>query len=78
LIIDYWDTRYSILDASAFADAAAVKRAGGRVTKDADGQDFFAIAVRKPRPTKLEQCWQAGPVVNSKFTQEEIAQIKVP
>jgi len=56
----------------------AVKRAGGRVTKDADGQEVFAIPIRKPRPTKLEQCWQAGPVANSKLTDEEMAQIKVP
>ncbi len=56
----------------------AVKRGGGRVTKDADGREVFAIAIRKPRPTQLEQCWQAGPVANSKFTEEEMAQIKVP
>ncbi|MBA7629576.1 hypothetical protein ES703_37076 [subsurface metagenome] len=56
----------------------AVERAGGRVTKDADGQEVFAIAIRKPRPTKLEQCWQAGPVANSKFNEQEMAQIKAP
>ncbi len=32
----------------------------------------------EPRPTKLEQCWEAGPVAYSKFTEEEMSQIKVP
>ena len=56
----------------------AVKRAGGRVANDRERQEVFVIPIRKPRPTKLEQCWQAGPVANSKFTDEEMAQIKVP
>jgi hypothetical protein len=56
----------------------AVKRQGGRMLKNADAQDAFIIPVRKPKPTKLEQCWEAGPVANSKFTEEEMAQIKDP
>jgi hypothetical protein len=56
----------------------AVGRAGGRVTKDGEGEDVFAIAIRKPRPTKLEQCWKAGPVANSKFSEKEMAQISIP
>ena len=56
----------------------AVKREGGRMLKNAQAQDAFIIPVRKPKPTKLEQCWEAGPVANSKFTEEEMAQIKVP
>ena len=56
----------------------AVKREGGKMLKNADAQDVFIIPVRKPKPTKLEQCWEAGPVANSKFTVQEMAQIKVP
>jgi hypothetical protein len=56
----------------------AVKREGGRMVKNSDAQDVFIIPVRKPKPTKFEQCWEAGPVANSKFTEEEMAQIKVP
>jgi hypothetical protein len=54
----------------------AVKRAGGRIEKNADGQEVFAIPVKRPKPTKLEQCWEPGPVAGSKFTEEEMAQIK--
>jgi len=53
----------------------AVKRAGGRIEKNADGEDVFVIPVTKPRPTKLEQCWVPGPIANSNFTKEEMAKI---
>jgi len=56
----------------------AVKRQGGRMLKNAQAQEAFIIPVRKPKPSKLEQCWEAGPVANSKFTEEEMAQIKDP
>jgi len=56
----------------------AVKRAGGQMGKNAEGEEVFVIPIRKPKPTKLEQCWEAGPIANSKFTEEEMAQIKVP
>jgi hypothetical protein len=54
----------------------AVKGAGGRIKKDKDGQEVFVIPVRKAKPSKLEQCWEAGPVANSKFSKKEMAQIK--
>lgn len=52
-----------------------VKRAGGRIEKNANGEDVFVIPVTEPRPTKLEQCWEPGPVANSNFTKEEMAKI---
>ncbi len=55
----------------------AVKRAGGRLEKNADGKDVFIIPIQRPKPGKLEQCWEAGPIANSKFTEEEMALIKV-
>jgi hypothetical protein len=56
----------------------AVKKAGGRVEKNREGQEVFVIPVRKPKPSKLEQCWEPGPAANSRFTQEEMTQINVP
>jgi hypothetical protein len=56
----------------------AVTRAGGRVEKNAKEQEIFVIPVQKPRPSKLEQCWEPRPPANSKFTEAEMAQIKVP
>jgi len=54
----------------------AVERAGGRVKKNADGQEVFVIPVRKPKLSKLEQCWEPGPIANSKFSSEDMGQIK--
>jgi hypothetical protein len=53
----------------------SVVRAGGRIEKDSNSKETFVIPVRKPRPGKLEQCWQPGPIANSKFTKAEMAKI---
>lgn len=55
----------------------SVVRAGGRIEKDNDGKETFVIPIRKPKPGKLEQCWEPGPIANSKFTEEEMAKISV-
>jgi len=53
----------------------AVTRAGGRIEKGADGKEIFVIPVSSPKPTGLEQCWEAGPIANSRFTDEEMEKI---
>jgi hypothetical protein len=53
----------------------SVTRAGGKVEKDAGGREVFVIPVRQPKPTRLEQCWDPGPIANSRFTPEEMAKI---
>jgi hypothetical protein len=54
----------------------AVVKAGGRIERDAQGEEVFVIPVEEPRPGKLEQCWAPGPPANSKFTPEEMQKIK--
>ncbi len=53
----------------------AVVADGGRIEKDADGKEVFVIPVVKPKPSKLEQCWEAGPAAESRFTEAEMEQI---
>ena len=53
----------------------SVVRAGGRIEKDSDGKETFVIPVKKPKPGRLEQCWEPGPIANSRFTEEEMAKI---
>ncbi|MFC1604129.1 ADP-ribosylglycohydrolase family protein [Planctomycetota bacterium] len=53
----------------------SVVRAGGQIEKDGEGNETFVIPVRKPKPGKLEQCWEPGPIANSKFTEAEMAKI---
>jgi len=49
---------------------------GGRVETDDDGEEVFVIPVRDPVPSKLELSWAPGPIANSRFTPEEMEQIK--
>jgi hypothetical protein len=56
----------------------AVLRQGGRIEREADGSEVFVIPVRKPRPSALEQCWEAGPATNSRFRPDELALISPP
>jgi len=50
-----------------------VVQQGGRIEND-----VFVIPVRAPKPTALEQCWEAGPIANSRFTEEEMKKINQP
>lgn len=78
----YWVyTSYNfakLIDACEKVAREAVIKAGGRIEKDANGEEVFVLPVQKPQPPKLEQCWDPGPIANSKFTSEEMAQIKPP
>ncbi len=56
----------------------AVVKAGGRIEKDANGEEVFVIPVQTPKVGPLEQCWEPGPIADSKFTDEEKAQIVPP
>ena len=53
-----------------------VLRHGGRIEKDAGGQEVFVIPRQTPHPGKLEQCWEPGPAAGSRFTPEEMAKVK--
>ena len=53
----------------------ALKKTGGKVEK-ADGKEVFVIPVEKPKPSAIMKCYDPGPPENSKFTDEEMEQIK--
>ena len=46
-------------------------REGGRVEKDANGDEVFVIPVKAPKPNALELSWAPGPIANSVFTDKE-------
>jgi hypothetical protein len=48
---------------------------GGRVEKDASGEEIFLIPLQVPKPAPLELSCAPGPVANSRFTPEEMSQI---
>jgi hypothetical protein len=53
----------------------SVLRAGGKIEKNSEDKEIFVIPVKKPRPGRFEQCWEPGPIANSKFTEAEMAKI---
>jgi hypothetical protein len=63
----------------------AVIRSGGKIINFSSGppeelhhQDIFFIPIKQPKPGRLEQCWNPGPVAGSKFTKQEMNLIKAP
>ncbi len=50
----------------------AVVKAGGRIERDANGEDVLVIPVLPPRPSALELSWDPGPIANSRFSPEEL------
>jgi len=53
-----------------------VVQAGGKVEKDAGGQEVFVIPPQTPRPSALERSSQPGPAADSRFGPEEMEQIR--
>jgi hypothetical protein len=53
-----------------------ILRAGGRVAAE-NGEEVFYIPRQRPTPSKLELSWAPGPIASSRFTPEEMAQIKI-
>ena len=52
----------------------AVVRGGGRIEQTPDGE-VLIIKGQEPKPSALEQCWEPGPIANSRFTEAEMKQI---
>ena len=50
---------------------------GGRVEHDGNGEECFVIPVKEPVSSKLELSWAPGPIANSRFTPDEMAQDQV-
>lgn len=65
-----------LLDACEKLARQCILAEGGRIEKDADGEEIFVIPVKKAKPLPLELSWAPGPIANSKFTEKELAQIK--
>ena len=56
----------------------AVLKNGGRIERDDEGLETFVIPVEEPKPSALEQCWEPGPIANSRFTEAELQHINPP
>lgn len=85
LKIQVFALMFTLLTSGAFAQEnrrLSVKeycdkmKAGGRIEKTASDREVFVIPNTKPKPTKLEQCAEPGPIASSRFTPEELGKIQ--
>jgi hypothetical protein len=54
----------------------AVVKAGGEIQKEQAGDpEILLIPVQTPSPSAFEQCWDPGPIANSRYSEEEMAKI---
>lgn len=72
-------TRYDfpgLVEVSKKLVRQAVVRSGGKINLTASGEEELVIPVKNVKPSELIHVKNPGPIVNSKFTEEEIALIK--
>jgi hypothetical protein len=55
----------------------AIVKEGGRVEKEANGEEVFVIPTKPVKPSALELSWAPGPIANSTFTEAEMVRINV-
>lgn len=74
-------TAYSfpkLIDACERLARQAVAKAGGRVEKDASGEEVFVIPRQTPVPSKFEDLKNPGPIAGSVYSEDEKARIQLP
>jgi hypothetical protein len=54
----------------------SLKRNGGEVQQNEDGDSMFIIPKQTPEPSRLVQSWDPEPPANSRYTEEEMAKIQ--
>ena len=67
-----------LLDACEKLARQAIVNEGGRIEKDAQGEEIFVIPVKPVTPGKLELSWAPGAVAGSIFSDAEMDQINMP
>jgi hypothetical protein len=64
-----------LIDVCTKLSRQVVLKEGGRVEINKDGCEIFVIPEQETEPSAFEQCWEPGPVNNSRFTKAEQAKI---
>jgi len=67
-----------LLDVCEKLARQGLMRVGGRIEKDANGEEVFVIPVKAPTPSKFEDLKNPGPIAGSLYTDAEMAKIASP
>jgi len=65
-----------VIDLTEKIARKAIVQSGGRIEKDTNGEEVFFIPPQVPKPSKLQHSQNPGPIANSCFTADELAQIR--
>jgi len=74
-------TAYSfpaLMDVCEKLTRQAIVKAGGRIEKDASGEEVFVIPHKVPTPSRFEDLKKPGPIANSVFSDEEMSKVTSP
>jgi len=67
-----------LLDVCEKLARQGLARVGGRIEKNANGEEVFVIPVKTPTPSKFEDLKNPGPIVGSVYSDDEMAKIHSP
>ena len=67
-----------LLDVCEKLARQGLARVGGRIEKNAGGEEVFVIPVKAPTPSKFEDLKNPGPIAGSVYNDEEMAKIHSP
>ena len=65
----------ALLDVCEKLTRQSLLKAGGRIERNALGQEEFVIPVEEPVPSPLQLTWAPGPIANSRYTEAEMQRI---
>jgi hypothetical protein len=75
---DFSHTAYNfpaLIDVCEKLTRQAIVKEGGRIERNASGEEIFVIPLSPVNPSPLELSWDPGPIAGSKFNAAELAQI---
>jgi hypothetical protein len=67
-----------LLDVCEKLARQGLARVGGRIEKNANGEEVFVIPAKAPTPSKFEDLKNPGPIAGSVFSDDEMAKINSP
>ena len=65
----------ALLDVCEKLTRQSLLKVGGRIERNALGQEEFVIPVEEPVPSPLQLTWAPGPIANSRYTEAEMQRI---
>jgi hypothetical protein len=66
-----------LIEVCEYLARQSVIQSGGRIEETQDGLEVMIIPIELPQPGVFEQCWEPGPIAESRFTPEVVSKLRV-